>query len=60
MPRPYDFLVAKAWLGGIGLTTGLVGIATDRRWLVGIAIGLLAVAFLLRAAERWGGGRSSV
>jgi hypothetical protein len=60
MLRPYNFLIAKAWLGGTGLTTGLLGMATDRRWLVGIAIGLLGVAFVLRVVERWSRGRPSV
>lgn len=46
------FFELKAWLGGSGLTLGLVGIATERRWLVWIAVGLLSVAFLLRFAER--------
>ncbi len=42
----------KAWLGGAGLVIGLAGMAAQRRWLVEIAIGLLAVAFLLRFGER--------
>jgi hypothetical protein len=60
MVRPYTYLVAKAWLGGTGLTTGLLGMATERRWLVGIALGLLAVAFLIRFVERRSRGSSSV
>lgn len=44
--------VVKAWLGGAGLLAGLVGMASDRHWLVRIAIVLLAVAFLARFAER--------
>ena len=42
----------KAWLGGGGAVVGLAGMATGRRWLVEIAVGLLAVAFLLRFGER--------
>ena len=42
----------KAWLGGVGLVIGLAGMATERRWLVEIAIGLLSAAFLLRFGER--------
>jgi hypothetical protein len=60
MLRPYNFLIAKAWLGGTGLTTGLLGMATERRWLVGIALGLLAVAFLIRFAERRNRGSSAL
>ncbi len=44
--------VAKAWLGGSGVAVGLVGMATERRWLVWIALALLGVAFVLRFAER--------
>lgn len=44
--------VAKAWLGGVGLVVGLAGMAWERRWLVWMAIALLAAAFLLRLAER--------
>ena len=46
------FFVIKASLAGAGLTVGLAGMATERRWLVWIAIALLGVAFLLRFAER--------
>jgi len=46
------FFVPKAWLGGAGLVIGLAGMAIDRRWLVEIGAGLLAVAFLLRFGER--------
>jgi hypothetical protein len=60
MLRPYNFLIAKAWLGGTGLTTGLLGMATERHWLIGIAIGLLAVAFVLRVVERWSRQHSSL
>ncbi|HVH68942.1 MAG TPA: hypothetical protein VM716_13820 [Gemmatimonadales bacterium] len=44
--------VAKAWLAGAGLVSGLAGMATERRALVWIAVGLLAIAFALRFVER--------
>jgi len=44
--------LAKAWLSGAGLVAGLVGMAFEWRWLVYLAVALLAVAFLLRFAER--------
>ncbi len=46
------FFAVKAWLAGVGLGAGLAGMATGRRWLVWIAVGLLGLAFLLRFAER--------
>ena len=46
------FFQLKAWLGGVGLGVGLVGIAIDVRWLGWAAVGLLSGAFLLRFAER--------
>ncbi|HYK83199.1 MAG TPA: hypothetical protein VEU55_08665 [Gemmatimonadales bacterium] len=46
------YFAAKAWLAGAGTLVGLLGIAAGQRWLVGVAIGLLGVAFLLRFAER--------
>jgi hypothetical protein len=46
------FFPLKAWLGGVGLGVGLVGIAIDVRWVVWIAVGLLSGAFLLRFAEK--------
>lgn len=46
------FFQLKAWLGGVGVGIGLVGIAIDVRWLVWVAVGLLSGAFLLRFAER--------
>lgn len=49
------FFVAKAWLGGTGLVIGLAGIAWERLSLVWAAIALLAVAVLLRLAERRSG-----
>jgi membrane protein implicated in regulation of membrane protease activity len=45
-------LTFKAWLGGAGLVTGLVGMATTQRWLVWVAVTLLGAAFTLRFAER--------
>jgi hypothetical protein len=46
------FFQLKAWLGGVGLVVGLVGIAIDVRWLVWVAVGLLTGAFLLRFVEQ--------
>ena len=46
------WFVLKAWLSGSGLAVGLIGMATERRWLVWSAVGLLAPAFLLRFVER--------
>ena len=44
--------MTKAWLAGVALVSGLAGIATERRWLVWIAVALLGVAFVLRFVER--------
>ena len=44
--------LSKAWLGGAGLAIGLVGMATERRTLVWIAVGLLGAAFAVRLIER--------
>jgi membrane protein implicated in regulation of membrane protease activity len=44
--------VYKAWSGGAGLVAGLLGIALAQRWLVWVAVALLAVAFTLRFVER--------
>ena len=52
MLRLYRPFAVKAWLGGVGLGVGLVGIAIEGRWLVWIAVGLLSGAFLVRFAER--------
>lgn len=41
-------MVLKAWLGGIGLAVGLAGMILERRWLVWVAVGFLAAAFLTR------------
>lgn len=46
------FFTLKAWLGGAGLTLGLVGMAIGQRWIVWIAATLMGVAFGLRFAER--------
>ena len=37
---------------GLGLAVGIVGMALALRWLVWAAVGLLAVAFLLRFLKR--------
>ena len=41
-------MTLKAWAFGLGLAAVLVGMALSWRWLVWVALGLLAVAFLLR------------
>ena len=41
----------KAVLAAIGLALGLAGMALDAKLLVWTAVGLLAVAFLLRFVE---------
>jgi hypothetical protein len=46
------FFVAKAWLGGLGVSVGLVGMVWEWRALVWVAVALLGAAFLLRFAER--------
>ena len=46
------YFASKAWLGGAGLVVGLFGMALGRRWLVWVAVVLLAAAFTLRFAER--------
>ena len=38
----------KSWAFGAGLTVAIVGMALALRWLVWVAVGCLAVAFLLR------------
>ena len=48
------FFVLKAWVGGAGFAIGVAGMVTERRWLVAMAVGFLAVAFLIRFAERPG------
>lgn len=46
--RVPDPFTAKAWLGGIGVSMGLTGMALERHWLVWIGVGLLAAAFGVR------------
>jgi hypothetical protein len=41
-------MTLKAWAFGVGLTAALLGMALERRWLVWVAVAILAVAFLLR------------
>jgi membrane protein implicated in regulation of membrane protease activity len=38
----------KAWLAGVGLVAGIVGMAFDLQWLIYVAVGFLAASFLLR------------
>ena len=45
-------VAAKVWLGGLGLVVGLAGMALEIRWLVWVAVGLLAAAFLLRFVKQ--------
>ena len=42
----------KAWLGGLGLVVGIIGMALGLRFVVGVSVGLLAIAFLARFAEK--------
>ncbi len=42
----------KSWAFAVGLTAALLGMALTWRWLVWIAVGFLAVAFLLRFITR--------
>jgi hypothetical protein len=42
----------KVWAAITGFTTGLAGMALERRWLVVVGVGLLGLAFLLRFADR--------
>ena len=42
----------KVWAAATGFTTGLAGMALERRWLVVVGVGLLGVAFLLRFVDR--------
>ena len=49
-------VAAKAWLGGIGLVIGLVGMALEIEWIVWVAVGCLGVAFLLRFVKQASGG----
>lgn len=40
----------KPWIAAVGFMIGLGGMALERRWLVGVGVGVLGVAFLLRFA----------
>lgn len=42
----------KVWAAATGFTTGLAGMALQRRWLVLTGVGLLGLAFLLRFVDR--------
>jgi hypothetical protein len=42
----------KVWAAATGFTTGLAGMALERRWLVLTGVALLGLAFLLRFADR--------
>jgi hypothetical protein len=42
----------KVWAAITGFTTGLAGMALERRWLVVVGVALLGLAFLLRFADR--------
>jgi hypothetical protein len=53
------FFVHKAALGAAGLLAGLFGMASERGWLVWVAIGLLTGAAALRVVERTAWGRGS-
>jgi hypothetical protein len=45
-------MTLKSWAFGVGLTAAIVGMALTLRWLVWVAVGVLAVAFLLRFFTR--------
>jgi hypothetical protein len=45
-------MILKSWAFGVGLVTAILGMALERRWLVLVAVGFLAVAFLLRFLTR--------
>ena len=45
-------MTLKAWAFGVGLTAVILGMALTLRWLVWVAVGFLAVAFLLRFLTR--------
>jgi tellurite resistance protein TehA-like permease len=49
--QPSVFAI-KAGAFGLALATGIAGIALMLRWLVWVAVGLLAAAFLLRFVPR--------
>lgn len=45
---PWPVSTIKAGALGFALAAGIAGMALTLRWLVWVAVGLLAVAFLLR------------
>jgi hypothetical protein len=45
-------MTLKSWAFGVGLTAAILGMALSLRWLVWVAVGFLAVAFLLRFLTR--------
>jgi Zn-dependent membrane protease YugP len=45
-------MTLKSWAFGVGLAAAIFGMALEQRWLVWVAVGLLAVAFLLRFFTR--------
>ncbi|HET9708146.1 MAG TPA: hypothetical protein VFP39_07565 [Gemmatimonadales bacterium] len=45
-------MTLKSWAFGVGLTAAIVGMALTQRWLVWVAVGCLAVAFVLRFRTR--------
>ncbi len=45
-------MTLKSWAFGVGLTAAILGMALSLRWLVWVAVGFLAVAFLLRFFTR--------
>ncbi len=49
---PIRWFRVKAGLGGLGLVVGIIGMALQVKFLVGVAVGVLAVAFLARFAEK--------
>lgn len=46
------FLPVKMMLFVIGAALGMIGMATDRNWIIYIAVGVLVVGLLLRFANR--------
>lgn len=51
-------MTLKTWAFSLGLAMALVGMALNLRWVVWVALGLLAVAFLLRFFNRRSVGES--
>lgn len=52
MTFPPSTYTMKAGALGLGLAVGIAGMALTLRWLVWVAVGFLAVAFLLRFRNR--------